>query len=297
MLEHFEVVELEKKWEEYNKKRKKFGYGLNLSKFKFDKTVMLLLVLISVASGAIAWLLLSSNEEITLAQIDKNINANNVNSTPSASTILDKEIDANLTNMAQQSYEKNETFDRGSLKFNDIGIDASVDAGGFVLNDSYKSKPNDSEIIEKKPFSTIPKDEIIDFKSPPAPPKSIISSSSASKRIVDDDSKGKIVIKTTNLKEDANTLEEKFYASNDIMYSLMLSENAYNKKRYDEAIKWALISNEINKDNAKSWILFAKANYKKGNKKDALLALETFNKRLPNKEVDGVIRQIKDGAL
>ncbi|CZE49185.1 hypothetical protein [Campylobacter geochelonis] len=297
MLEHFEVVELEKKWEEYNKKRKKFGYGLNLSKFKFDKTVMLLLVLISVASGAIAWLLLSSNEEITLAQIDKNINANNVNSTPSASTILDKEIDVNLTNMAQQSYEKNETFDRGSLKFNDIGIDASVDAGGFVLNDSYKSKPNDSEIIEKKPFSTIPKDEIIDFKSPPVPPKSIISSSSASKRIVDDDSKGKIVIKTTNLKEDANTLEEKFYASNDIMYSLMLSENAYNKKRYDEAIKWALISNEINKDNAKSWILFAKANYKKGNKKDALLALETFNKRLPNKEVDGVIRQIKDGAL
>ncbi|CZE51514.1 hypothetical protein [Campylobacter geochelonis] len=297
MLEHFEVVELEKKWEEYNKKRKKFGYGLNLSKFKFDKTVMLLLVLISVASGAIAWLLLSSNEEITLAQIDKNINANNVNFTPSASTILDKEIDANLTNMAKQSYEKNETFDRGSLKFNDIGIDASVDAGGFVLNDSYKSKPNDSEIIEKKPFSTIPKDEIIDFKSPPVPPKSIISSSSASKRIVDDDSKGKIVIKTTNLKEDANTLEEKFYASNDIMYSLMLSENAYNKKRYDEAIKWALISNEINKDNAKSWILFAKANYKKGNKKDALLALETFNKRLPNKEVDGVIRQIKDGAL
>ena len=81
------------------------------------------------------------------------------------------------------------------------------------------------------------------------------------------------------------------------MYSLELSEQAYNKKNYDDAIKWALVSNDIDKNNVKSWILFAKANYKKGNKEDALIALENFNARRQNPEVKIVIDQIKAGSL
>ena len=82
-----------------------------------------------------------------------------------------------------------------------------------------------------------------------------------------------------------------------MLYSLKLAQNAYDNKRYDEAIKWALISNEIDKNSVKSWIIFAKANYKKGNKQDALIALENFNSRVSNPEVIATIKQMKNGDL
>ena len=83
----------------------------------------------------------------------------------------------------------------------------------------------------------------------------------------------RIQISTSRLDPNKQNLESKFYATKNIEYSLALAEQAYNKKDYDGAIKWALTSNELNKDNVQSWMIFAKANYKKGRKNDALYAL------------------------
>lgn len=92
-------------------------------------------------------------------------------------------------------------------------------------------------------------------------------------------------------------MESKFYATNKIEYSLSLAEEAYNKKDYDNAIKWALTSNELDKDNVASWIIFAKANYKKGRKEDALYALETFNAKAKNSEISNLISKIRSDKL
>lgn len=96
---------------------------------------------------------------------------------------------------------------------------------------------------------------------------------------------------------DKKSLEQRFYSTNSITISLELAQMAYDSKNYDEAIKWALISNDIDKTSSKSWIIFAKATHKKGNTKDALFALENFNAKNPNSEIQGVINQIKNGAL
>lgn len=279
MLEHFEIAELEEKWNEYNKNRGKLSKNLS-----FKKSVVMAFLAASVFLGLIFWIAFSNkkdNIEVKTAQASTKIEA--------------------LPSVNNVEFEKNNTFDkkepgdkRGELNFNNIGINSSVDAGGFVLNNTYE-QDKQSFSKEEKTFSSIPKDEIIDFGNPPTPPQTVSSRNHI--KVENTQKKGKVIIKTAPLKVDKNSLEEKFYASNDILYSLKLAQNAYDNKRYDEAIKWALISNEIDKDSAKSWILFAKANYKKGNKQDALIALENFNSRVTNPEVIATIKQMKNGDL
>ena len=279
MLEHFEITELEEKWNEYNKNKGKLSKNLS-----FKKSIIIAFLAGSVFLGLIFWFIFSDkkdNIEVKTTQV----------STKNES----------LPSLESVKVEKNNTFDkkefsdaRGELNFNNIGINSSVDAGGFILNNTYEQEKQ-SFFKEEKTFPSIPKDEIIDFGNPPTPPQTVSNRNYTN--VENTPKKGKVIIKTTPLKVDKNSLEEKFYASNDILYSLKLAQNAYDNKRYDEAIKWALISNEIDKNSVKSWIIFAKANYKKGNKQDALIALENFNSRVSNPEVIATIKQMKNGDL
>ncbi|MCZ6156041.1 CDC27 family protein [Campylobacter ureolyticus] len=279
MLEHFEITELEEKWNEYNKNKGKLSKNLG-----FRKSIIIAFLAGSVFLGLIFWFIFSDkkdNIEVKTTQV----------STKNES----------LPSLESVKVEKNNTLDkkefsdaRGELNFNNIGINSSVDAGGFMLNNTYEQEKQ-SFLKEEKTFPSIPKDEIIDFGNPPVPPQTVSNRNYTN--VENTPKKGKVIIKTTPLKVDKNSLEEKFYASNDILYSLKLAQNAYDNKRYDEAIKWALISNEIDKNSVKSWIIFAKANYKKGNKQDALIALENFNSRVSNPEVIATIKQMKNGDL
>ena len=279
MLEHFEITELEEKWNEYNKNRGKLSKNLT-----FKKPIVIAFLAASVFLGLIFWLVFSNkkdNIEVKTAQTSVK--------TETLPSVKNIEVEKN------NSFNKKESSDtRGELNFNNIGINSSVDAGGFILNNTYEQdKP--TIFKEEKTFSSIPKDEIIDFGNPPVPPQTVSNRNYTN--VENTPKKGRVIIKTSPLKVDKNSLEEKFYASNDILYSLKLAQNAYDNKRYDEAIKWALISNEIDKNSVKSWIIFAKANYKKGNKQDALIALENFNSRVSNPEVIATIKQMKNGDL
>lgn len=279
MLEHFEIAELEEKWNEYNKNRGKLSKNLS-----FKKSVIIVFLTASVFLGLIFWLVFSNKKEnIEVKTAQTSVKSETLPSVKST------EVEKNNTLDKKKSSDK-----RGELNFNNIGINSSVDAGGFILNNTYEQeKP--TVFKEEKTFSSIPKDEIIDFGNPPVPPQTVSNRNYT--KVENTQKRGKVIIKTAPLKVDKNSLEEKFYASNDILYSLKLAQNAYDNKRYDEAIKWALISNEIDKNSAKSWIIFAKANYKKGNKQDALIALENFNSRVSNPEVIATIKQMKNGDL
>lgn len=279
MLEHFEIAELEEKWNEYNKNRRKLSKNLS-----FKKSVIIVFLTASVFLGLIFWLVFSNKKEnIEVKTAQTSVKSETLPSVKST------EVEKNNTLDKKKSSDK-----RGELNFNNIGINSSVDAGGFILNNTYEQeKP--TVFKEEKTFSSIPKDEIIDFGNPPVPPQTVSNKNYT--KVENTQKRGKVIIKTAPLKVDKNSLEEKFYASNDILYSLKLAQNAYDNRRYDEAIKWALISNEIDKDSAKSWIIFAKANYKKGNKQDALIALENFNSRVSNPEVIATIKQMKNGDL
>lgn len=296
MLEHFEVVELEQRWKKYKEGNKQFSLG-----FKFDKIVFILLIFIAAAVGAISWILFGTSDSTDLSNFDKNLTTPVVTKKEFATVDeISKVVNEEILDTPKEIAPV-DSLDRGGLSFNEIGIDVSVDSGGFSINNSYT--PSTPEIIgDRKAFSAIPKDEIIDFGNPPTPPKNIVSNTSSTTQKKDPirssiENKAKIKIQTSTLKADKGSLESKFYSTGNIMYSLKISEEAYNRRNYDEAIKWALISNEVDKNSAQSWILFAKANYKKGNKQDAIIALESFNAKRNNPEVEIILNQIKAGTL
>lgn len=298
MLEFYEVNELEKKWEEYNKNRKRFSF-LNLkdktfsSFFGFDKIILFSLIFIVIIFSIVFWILRDSKSEIEIADINE-INTEN-NKIVSSDKIIKTTQDDNM------SYKVTEKSDnRLSLNINDIGIKSSEDSAGFVISNNYQQNSSNNINNISVPqnnsnlFNGIPTNEIIDFSNAPIKPKSNMAET---KQKSNTPLSRKIEIKTSNLNNSKQTLVDKFNSTNKIEYSLMLAEEAYSKNDYDGAIKWALTSNEIDKDNVQSWIIFAKANYKKGKKDDAIYALETFNAKAKSSEIDNLISQIRGDSL
>ena len=88
-------------------------------------------------------------------------------------------------------------------------------------------------------------------------------------------------------------IKKRFYASNNITFSLLLSQKFLEKKEYKKALKWALISNEINENNERSWILFAQAKAKLGKKQDAINALRVYLKSRNSIKVKKILDDIQ----
>ena len=88
-------------------------------------------------------------------------------------------------------------------------------------------------------------------------------------------------------------LRKKFYATNDVKYAFAIVEELMAAKRYQKALKWALIANELAPESAKSWMLFAKAKLKLGKKADAINVLQAYLKTYDSAKVSRFLKQIK----
>ncbi|MGH1600114.1 CDC27 family protein [Campylobacter majalis] len=105
-----------------------------------------------------------------------------------------------------------------------------------------------------------------------------------------------IQVTQTNLNE-IDALKENFNKTHNINYALALAEKFLNQKDYNQAIEWALNANELDNDNEQSWIIFATAKYKQGNKDDALKALNSHNRGKNSPKITNLINQIKSNSL
>lgn len=90
-------------------------------------------------------------------------------------------------------------------------------------------------------------------------------------------------------------LKEKFDSTHNIVFALMLAEEYYLSKNYVESNKWALIANNLDAENEKSWIWFAKSKVKLGQKEDAILALKTYLKNTKSQAAQSLLNQITLG--
>lgn len=107
--------------------------------------------------------------------------------------------------------------------------------------------------------------------------------------------KPRIDIQTSNI-GGYNSLKEKFYESNNIVFALMLAEEYYNDRDYKNSKKWALIANNIDSKSERSWIIFAKSMAKNGKPQKAIKALNAYLKTNPNaSKISALIRKIKHG--
>jgi len=111
-----------------------------------------------------------------------------------------------------------------------------------------------------------------------------------------EESKPKGVIKIESQEINSiSYLKEKFDTTHNIVFALMLAEEYYLSKNYVESNKWALIANNLDAENEKSWIWFAKSKVKLGQKEDAILALKTYLKNTKSQAAQSLLNQITLG--
>ncbi|WP_458701614.1 tetratricopeptide repeat protein [Sulfurospirillum sp. 1307] len=91
-----------------------------------------------------------------------------------------------------------------------------------------------------------------------------------------------------------SALEERFKVANDFDSAIRLAKIYFDENNYDRAILWAKRASKIEPKEDLSWILFAKANYKKGNKKDAIKALEVYSEYFRSKNVQQLLNKYRN---
>ena len=132
--------------------------------------------------------------------------------------------------------------------------------------------------------------EILDIKAEtPISVDKVVATKSA---VVKKEKKTKVFISSQNVGS-LSLIKKKFYATNNITFSLLLSEKFLEKKKYKKALKWALISNEIDGKSERSWILFAQAKVKLGKRQDAINALNVYLKNNTSTQVKKILDDIK----
>ena len=89
------------------------------------------------------------------------------------------------------------------------------------------------------------------------------------------------------------TLRKKFYKSNNVRYALMIAQRFYDIKKYEKALKWALIANELDQKKPLSWMLFAKSKVKMGKKHDAINVLNAYLKIYDSKEASRLLKKLQ----
>lgn len=280
MLDHFEVIELEKKWQEFDKSRqKKSLLKDSFSSIRIDKFTFVLIAIIGVGLGSIFWLLYGGNSTIKESNlVATKIEQNTTNESKNETKDLKFE--------SEKRVKKSDT--REYLSLNDIGIKSSIDSGGFSFQDS-----NAKQNLSSQSESAVMSEEFIDFGNPPNPPSknSAINRSSTAKK------KPIIKIESTSIKQSNLTLEQRFEATRSIEYAIEIAQKSYDSNEYGKAIKWALIANDIDKNSIDSWVIFAKSNYKIGRKNDAITALKALSSRVKSENITALIAKMEDGTF
>jgi len=126
-------------------------------------------------------------------------------------------------------------------------------------------------------------------------PKIQISSS----QTTDSHTKPKIEITSTvssspkTYRKSFKYLKERFYKTNNPKYALQIAQRFYDTKQYKKALKWSLIANEIDEQNPKSWLMFAKTKVKMGKRQDAVNVLQAYLKTYTSEEIRRYLHKIK----
>ncbi|WP_456382374.1 CDC27 family protein [Hydrogenimonas sp.] len=99
-------------------------------------------------------------------------------------------------------------------------------------------------------------------------------------------------------KQTNNTLEyliERFNQNRDPKLAAYIAQSFYKKGLYKETVKWSIVANSLEPSSEESWILFAKAKVKLGQREDAIQALRIFLNQYSSRKVKSYLESLESG--
>ena len=293
MLETYEVLELERRWRAYDKKRKEF-------KFKDKKTYIYAVsavLAISVSVSSLTFYLLRdslvsgvassaiSNEIKEPSKDSKHseINEQKRNLDPSDNTLLNSDnfgINENLPEKQNSNVSIAGDMDpqeeqHGWVNVNDLP--SSADPIG-----SFSGAKN---IGGKQIAVKTPTEEKINFDS---------DGSFSSKNTSSGQGINKFQIQSSASDVSVDELKAKFDKANSSDIAVLIAKRYYSTKDYQNSEKWALIANELDSNNEESWIIFAKSKYNLKQKNDAISVLKIYNDKANSANIEDLMKKIED---
>jgi len=151
-----------------------------------------------------------------------------------------------------------QTIDRLEDKRHAVSIDAPIDLPDAVQDD----KSIDTSIKKKKKKKKKLHIEVIEVNSNPS---------------------------------SFNQVAKRFRLGHDTDDSMFLAKQYYKNKNYKKAEYWALQTNKVNENIEESWLIFAKAKAKRGQRNEAIRILNNYIKRSHSIEAKVLLEKIKSG--
>ncbi len=106
----------------------------------------------------------------------------------------------------------------------------------------------------------------------------------------------KIFISSQKSSSNSNTIsfiKKKFYATNSADLSIQIANKFFDEANYKKALKWSLITNEIDSKSEESWVMFAKVKQKMGKSSDAIAALSQYLKLNSSNKIENLLVSMK----
>lgn len=298
MLETYEVLELERRWRAYDKKRREFKFS---DKKNYIYAISAVLA-ISVSVSSLTFYLLKDsllNNNISSTTISNDIKESNKNDIkhseniepeqkidPSNNTLLNSDNfggTENISNTQNNSIANEDTLDNANTE---------IQQHGWV---NLTDMPQDSQPINmhkniggKQVAVKIPTEEIINFDSE----KPTVAKNMGSLQNLN-----KFQIQSSDSEISVDELTAKFDKSNSSDIAVLIARRYYDIKDYKNSEKWALIANELDSNNEESWIIFAKSKYNLKQKDDAISVLKIYNDKANSSSVEDLMRQIEDDTV
>lgn len=103
--------------------------------------------------------------------------------------------------------------------------------------------------------------------------------------------------KKTKDNQNITYLKSKFNSTKNIYFALMIAQEYYSVADYENSIQWALSANEIDPNNEKSWLIFAKSKAKIGDSQSAISVLKSYISNSSSQKAEILLEEIKKGTL
>ena len=89
-------------------------------------------------------------------------------------------------------------------------------------------------------------------------------------------------------------VEDRFHDAPEADDALFLAREYYSQRKYNKAAYWALQTNKLDGDIEESWLIFAKAKAKLGQKNEAIRVLSAYAKKSNSKAAQTLLRKLKN---
>ena len=293
MLETYEVLELERRWRAYDKKRKEF-------KFKDKKTYIYavsVVLAISVSVSSLTFYLLKDSlvSGVASSAISNDIKEPNKDSKHSEINEQKRNLDpSDNTLLNSDNFGINENLPEKQNDNVSIAgdIDPQEEQHGWVnVNDlpssadSIASFSAARNIGGKQVAIKTPTEEKINFDS---------DGSFSSKSTSNGQGINKFQIQSSTSEVSVDELKAKFDKANSSDIAVLIAKRYYSTKDYQNSEKWALIANELDSNNEESWIIFAKSKYNLKQKNDAISVLKIYNDKANSANIEDLMKKIED---